>query len=438
MACEILPFLSGTLRGVIQELDRNGNKIANEILRIDDLVNKTINVQPFVPSKIKAAFQEKIINSHLTGEASMLTIRMDGSFLISFLPKDKTPEYSRDGVWARKNRQEGRIGKVFQAAIKKQFSQREWELFVNAFKSEICQCNNFELVSGEDIRKWYLDEHYYSTKGSLGNSCMRHSEAQDFFDIYVDHAKMLITTKDGKLTGRAIVWEIDENTTILDRIYVCYDYLEQCFTDYAKQNKWIIRENNSLLHTGEEQMWLTPDDDYSDAKSIDFSIKLNKRYSYYPYVDSFRYLSEDHLLLTTQLSPVALDSTDGGYSGESLVCDNCGRTFYNCDEDDLPDELHWSEWAECYLCDDCCYWSEYLDDYIPNHVERINVYAGDWDPMYLPKSELPDYLVTTEEEAKHADCAIVCIDNKYYELEACDNIVFNKETEKYEIRPNSD
>ena len=90
------------------------------------------------------------------------------------------------------------------------------------------------------------------------------------------------------------------------------------------------------------------------------------------------------------------------------------------------------------MCDDCCYWSEYLEDYIPNHVERISVHTCVWGSVDLPKSELPDYLVTTEEEAKHTDCAIVCIDNEYYELEAYDNIVFNKETEKYEIRPNSD
>ena len=367
----------------------------------------------------------------------MLTIRMDGSFLISFLPKDKTPEYSRDGVWARKNRQEGRIGKVFQTAIVKQFSPREWELFVNAFKAEVCQCNNFKLVSGEDIRKWYHEDYYYSTRGSLGNSCMRHPEAQEYFDLYVDNAKMLITTKDGKLTGRAIVWEINEETTILDRIYTCFDYLEQCFIDYAKEHKWIIRNNNSLLPTGDEQYWLTPEDDYSNPKNIDLSIKLKSSYTHYPYVDSFRYLTSDEQYITTYRSGYSLDSTDGGYNNLCITCDNCGRTFYGYDEEELPDELHWSEWGDCYLCDDCCYWSEYLEDYIPNDVERISVNACDWGPMYLPKSELLDYLVTTEEEAKGTNDAIVCIDDKYYELEAYNNIVFNKETNKYEIRPNS-
>ena len=436
MAYEILPFLSGTLRGVIQELS-NSDNIAKEILQTDTLVNQVIDIQKYIPDKLKDAIREKIINERLTGEVSMLTVRMDGNFLISFLPKDKLPEYSANGTWSRKNRQEGKIGKVFQSAIVKKFSQRDWELFVNAFKAEVCQCNNFELVSGEDIRKWYLDDNYYLVKGTLGNSCMRHSEAQEFFDIYVENAKMLITTKHGKLTGRAIVWEIDENTTILDRIYVCYDYLEQCFIDYAKEHKWIIRENNSLLHTGEEQYWKTPDDDYEFAKQIPFTIKLKNKYEYYPYVDSFRYLSSDRLYLTTEMSEYALDSTEGNYCDCSVCCDHCGRSFYGYSEDDLPDELHWSDWAECYLCDDCCFWSDYQQDYIPIEVEHVSVHTGSWTCEYLPTQDLQDYLVKSPEEVSNNDYAIVCIDGEYYRLNLCDNIVFNLETNEYEIRSDS-
>ena len=55
MACEILPFLSGTLRGIIQELSQNGNEIAQEILRIDDSVNNIISIEPYIPVNVKNA-----------------------------------------------------------------------------------------------------------------------------------------------------------------------------------------------------------------------------------------------------------------------------------------------------------------------------------------------------------------------------------------------
>jgi len=438
MACKILPFLSGKLRGIIQELSQQNNPIASEIIKIDDLVNQAISIQEFIPEKFVIAIKEKMINDVLTGEVSMLTIRMDGSFLISFLPKDKDPEYTEDGTWARRNRQEGRIGKVFQSAIVKPFKQSEWEDFVNLFKAEICQCDTFQLVSGEDIRKWYDGKNYHSFKGTLGNSCMRYDEAQKFFDIYVENAKMLITTKGGKLTGRAIVWEIDENTTILDRIYTCFDYLEQCFIDYAKEHKWIIRSNNSLLHTGEEQYWLTPEDNYNNSKRLNFSIKLKSEYDYYPYVDSFRYLSSDRLTLTTWNNTYALDSTDGSFEEiePCMCCDHCGREFYGFhpDEDDLPDDLHWSEWDECYLCDDCCWWSEYMDDYIPNRVSRTNVYYDIHRYESVPTECINDFLIDNPDDARTD--SIVEINGDYYDV-YMPGVFYNEETKKYEIRPNS-
>jgi hypothetical protein len=260
--------------------------------------------------------------------------------------------------------------------------------------------------------------------------------AQNFMDIYVENAKMLITTRDGKLTGRAIVWEIDEKTTILDRIYFCYDYLENCFTEYAKEHKWLIRENNSLLHTGEEQYWRTPDDDYASCKYIEFKIKLKNEYEYFPYVDSFRYLSYDKKTISNTHGPYALDSTDGDYAHESeLCCENCGRTFYDCDEDDLPDDLHYSDWADCYLCDNCCYYSEYIEDYIPNSVPYYRVITRYGDG-FVPQECIDEYLVvvtTSDDGSSITTGDIVEIDGTYYDLN-CTNLFYNKDTNKYEIR----
>lgn len=441
MARDILPFLSGTLEAVIEEMAQKGDIIAKEIYRINQLVNQAMNIQSFLSNTLKAAILEKVIGTELTGEVSMISVRTGSDDAnVSFLPKDKEPEYTENGTWARRNRQEGKPGKIFQKALVAQFKTREWEIFTNNFKSAVCDCNNFELVSGEDIRKWYWDKNYYECKGTLGNSCMRYENAQEFFDIYVDNAKMLITKKAGRLTGRAIVWEIDENTTILDRIYTCFDYLENCFIEYAKEHKWIIRDNNSLLHTGEVQCWRTPDDDYASSKPIDFTIKLKRHYSMFPYVDSFRYYNIDRNEITTEISDAALDSTDGDYSGCSVSCDNCGRVFYGyTEDDDLPDELHWCEWTSSYLCDDCCYWSNYLDEYAPYSVANAIIHEYSWGATdRVPLEIIQENLASNPEELQNMDNPIVEIGGEYYLYENyCQQIIYNLDKNCYEIRSNS-
>ena len=443
MAQAILPFLSGSLESVIEEMTKKGDPIAQHILQINKLVNDVLSLYSFMPDSLKQAILNKVIRPELTDEVSMLSYRAGSNEPnISFLPKGKEPEYSANGTWARRNRQEGKPAKIFQKALVKEFKQVDWELFTNTFKAEVCQCNNFELVSGEDIRKWYWDQNYYDCSGTLGNSCMRYDGAQEFFDIYVENAKMLITKKAGKLTGRAIVWEIDENTVLLDRIYTCFDYLTNCFIDYAKEHGWWIRENNSLLHTGEQQHWLTPADNYTHPVFKPFTIKLKSHYELFPYVDSFRYYNPGSNEISTVIGDAALDSTDGDYSGCSRTCDNCGHVFYRyTDDDDLPEEMHWSEWGDCYVCDNCSYWCEYLEDYIPDSVDHVNIinelrYNG-YD--MLPAELVGEHLCANPDEAENEeDYPIIKIGDKYYDYMALrTHFVFNLDTNSYEIRSTS-
>ena len=360
----------------------------------------------------------------------MLSIRV-GQFDVSFLPKDKEPIYNEDNTWSRRNRQTGKPGRIFQKLLKKEFKTRDWEIFTNLFKSELCDCANFELVEGEDIRKWYLDENYYLVQGTLGNSCMRHSECQPFFDVYVDNAKMLITTKDGLLTGRAIVWQIGD-ITILDRIYTCYDYLENCFIDYAKEHKWWIRENNSLLSSGDDQYWLTPDDDYNSPNSRCFSLTLSKSYDLFPYMDSFRYFDNKNTLYTcSDAGDICLDNTDGSINAVEYECASCGRTFYGS-EMDAPEELHWSEYDGCWYCDDCCWYCNGLDDYIGNDHDVCSVFSSRYYSSDYPSSYVDEYFVETPNGTETSD-DIVKINDDYYFVDPL-TVVFNLDTNKYEIR----
>ena len=426
---EVPVILSDRLESIIRELvDKYNDPIAVEILRVHKLCQerKTIAAQWF-PEIVKYADAE--IERSVSKEVQMLSVRIsDADFEVSFLPGDKDPEYSSDGVWSRKNRQTGKPGKIFQKLLLAKFKQVEWEVFVNRFKAEKC-CSIFELVEGEEIRFWYNDENYYECLGTLGNSCMRYAECSDYFDIYVENAKMLITKKNGKLTGRALVWTMPDGTILMDRIYTCYDYLKDCFIEYAKENQWWIRENNSMLSSGDDQWWRTPEDDYQECKSPEFTIKLPRRYNCYPYIDSFRYLNFDTLTLSTHCHDhwAYCDSTDGYTSEETCyICPNCGARYYGT-HDECPDEMRWSDWADDYYCEDCCWWCELLEDYIPCNVETTTIYGDGYSDECPWEWATDNYVRTPDGNESSSD--FVKVDGNFYYI---DKLRWNEEAGKYE------
>ena len=433
MSNQILPILSGSLEEIIRSIViKTDDPIATEILKAHQYVEQYNCVCYGFGDALSSEILDKIINQIVTDEIRMISVRI-GDFEVSFLPKGKDPEYTPNHNWSKKNRQTGKPARIFQKLLKKEFKTREWEIFTNLFKAELCQCAEFKIVQGEDIRYWYNENNYYKCEGTLGNSCMRYEHAQDYFDIYVDKAKMLITTKDGLLTGRALVWEVD-GVTLLDRIYTCYDYLENCFIDYAREQGWWFRESNSLLSTGDDQGWYSPDDNYESVTYREFKVHLDRRYEYFPYVDSFRYFDGDRIISThCHCSYLSLDSTDGDFRGESYVCDNCGDVFYGYD-DEMPDGLHYSNWSDAYYCDNCCWYSNGLDDYIPNSEDSRYVITKWSESLTYPVSYVEENFVSDPDGTETRD-NIVRIGNKYYFVS--DRIEFNEETRQYEVRSSS-
>lgn len=381
----VLPVLSGKLRDILKAAknDYPEDPIVKEILRVDRIVEFYLKNES-VLEEVKDIIYDEIKNS-IKDEVIMLSGRFGEEFEVSFLPADKEPEYNSNGEWSRRNRQTGKPGRIFQKLLKKEFKQVEWEVFVNRFKASMCCSTNFEIVSGEEITYWYNSEHYFACQGTLGNSCMKYDECESFFELYEDKAQMLISRKNGLLTGRALVWKVNDKVTILDRIYTCFDYLENCFRDYAKKNGWWIRNNNSLLNNGDEQGWYSPDDNYENVRYDEFRIYLDKHYDYFPYVDSFRYYNGEDCLSTHPIFSINLSNTDGSYDGSyTWSCDRCGQTFYSDYEDDVPDGLHYSEWDGNYYCDNCCWWCDYLEDYLPNSIESYTLHIDNRTTFEVP------------------------------------------------------
>jgi len=369
------PIFSKSLADYFRTIVKNHNDpIAKYLLTVDVYWNCLNQLTSETDQEIVI----NLIDALITEQISMLSIR-ENQFEISFLPKGKEPKYSH-GNWVRENRQTGKPTKTVKKLIKAKFTDAEYEVFNNLLRACIENNHQFEIVSGDDIAYWYDEQHYKTLTGSLGDSCMKDVNPE-FFDIYSDQAEMLILKDKDELIGRALVWTID-NLKYLDRIYVTKDYLVQKFIDYAIDNKWAFRQNNSVLSDGSEIEWYFPDDEYKTSRLGDLEIVLNRYYKYYPYMDSFRYLYKQRNSIST--SPdngeyIELSFTSGEL-GESYVCRNCGNEYNIVNFDDQED-IFYSNYLDDYLCHECAVWSDELDDWLPRDKcvqSKWSRYSYDW------------------------------------------------------------
>ena len=162
------------------------------------------------------------------------------------------------------------------------------EEFVNELKA--VQDNlkeKIEMVSGDEIAKWYKSENCYSG-GSLSNSCMLN---KDFFDIYTQNPEsvnLLIMKSGDKIVARALVWKLKTVspqlgfTYYMDRVYTIRDHQEKVMMSFAEKQGWAYRTpgtsnwNKSLFYQGKK---------HQDVK---MSVQIKKlKYEKYPYMDTF-------------------------------------------------------------------------------------------------------------------------------------------------------
>jgi len=209
---------------------------------------------------------------------------------ISFLPSGKMEKEGIENFTA-KGRQEMSVGKIVNKLFPDKFTQKDIENFVNDFKAELKKSFvNIKLVEGEEIRYWYLDSRYAGSHGDVNSSCMRHKNAQPFFDIYCnnpDKCKLAVylTDDNKKLLGRALVWWGMRKPTgrvYMDRIYTINDADKKLFMDYAVSNKW--------LHKAQQVMGNPAYID--EGKTIYSSVAIQLKpqmYKYYPSLDTLSY-----------------------------------------------------------------------------------------------------------------------------------------------------
>jgi len=249
-------------------------------------------------------------NSSIINEIGNYIKREEGD-LISYLPKSKFSKAdSHDPFSKGIGRVSIRIGRFVSKFLRKStfvgynISPQDLESFVNLYKSYFFRSeSSLKIVEGQEILKWYLEYNYYQDNdnrfGTLWNSCMRQSERNKFMKLYADNSvrMLILLADDGRLLGRAILWDkvLDRDGNeykFMDRIYTMYDHDVNLFKDWAKQNGFIHKMEQSARS---ERTVIKYVDDKPFPCNLQLYINLiNHKQKYYPYLDTFKFYDSVH------------------------------------------------------------------------------------------------------------------------------------------------
>jgi hypothetical protein len=149
----------------------------------------------------------------------------------------------------------------------------------------------FEIVQGNEIKKWYLEDNYVFGHGTLNKSCMRYERTQKRINFYVNNSdvcKLLILkpNKESKqIIGRALLWDTNKGK-YLDRIYTKNTNDEYLFKMYSK----IFISNKILFYNKKHQRLKVKLKQKNIIKNIINYYKL-KDPKNYPFMDTFKFYS---------------------------------------------------------------------------------------------------------------------------------------------------
>lgn len=126
-------------------------------------------------------------------------------------------------VWIGKVRYHSTVGKLIRKLFGQEFTDKEISDFTDAYR-EFTMIGipgySYAEVTGKKIRDNYHYINYVSNNGTLGRSCMRQTEKQDYFKIYEesDCCRLATLYFHKKVAARCLLWT-NEIGTFRDRIY---------------------------------------------------------------------------------------------------------------------------------------------------------------------------------------------------------------------------
>jgi hypothetical protein len=329
-----------------------------------------------------------------------------------------------------------KIGRFINAVFPGEFTSGEIENFTNSYKA-IQKAGEAEMVEGEEIRKWYLEDNYINMAQPLGTSCMRYAKCQSYFDIYVknsDVCKMaclfeLDDKGEKKLAGRAIVWKISKVKYLrdsgpdfewfMDRQYGVSDDVITKLRNYAVKKGWAYKTKNSA---GDLIGVSFKNNDYN----CDLQVQLgNFQFSKFPYMDTFkRYDPTSNKLYNDQNSDI---------SGYYILSDTSGGFVETGENEEENDGTVWSDFYGEHIDEDYAVWSDAYDSYL--HIDHaVEVQLG-------PRSRRGWYPDTSDEialdgwteEYFHVDDMVYSETYEYYIYEGESIFVISKITSEGKV-----
>lgn len=271
---------------------------------------------------------------------SYIDIVEDDINMISYTPSKIVIKEDGRNIW-NKSRNQHRIGRFISKYLEN--DPKNIEDFINEYKAELKSQNNFEnfeIVEGDSVKKYYHGNSYMDGGGTLNKSCMRHDHCQPYFDFYSmnsDKIKMVVLYGDNKdkIYGRAILWDIDDpNIKLLDRIYTVNDSDQNLFIKLANKKGWFYKKTQGF----EEEYIVSP-----DGKASKLNCKIHLKdvdYNYYPYLDTFYFFDKKYKYITNNKKEfrdnkytVKLRSTKGTIQENPNFCyDDYNKDYIKVDD----------------------------------------------------------------------------------------------------------
>ena len=247
-----------------------------------------------------------------------LSVDKDSNEYLYYLPSSKNGK--ANNPFKNEFRTKIKIGRLALKLISKNslftIKETDIESFVNLFKSFFNNNDKFEIVSGDDINKWYLESNHLCIGdiGSLGKSCMKHEQRNQFMNFYsnnINCSLLILLSEDNKLKGRSLLWkskdESNNEVLIMDRIYCHFDQDYNKFYKWAEDNKY-YRKRSQDAKT--QQLF------YYNGQNIDLRLYVKYEISSknkYPFLDTFCFIDFDRKLLLNhpEMTRFHLQNTSG-------------------------------------------------------------------------------------------------------------------------------
>lgn len=271
---------------------------------------------------------------------------------------------------------------------------QQLEDFVNKYKS-LRKPGEFELVSGDDIVKYYNQDMYESTEGTLGNSCMKYDKCGRFVKFYAVNSDvvslLIMKSRDDseQIIGRALVWNLDipEDRMFMDRIYTKNQFDEESFKEYAKEKGWLYKYNQNM---DEDEYIVDPTTGEKERILLVVTSMENSPTELYPYLDTLKYYDYTDYVLSNQEDYIDNDYYKlEGTQGSDYTSTHTYEQLIEMYKDMVRNSI--TEYAQMYPN---VFWNNiddnrFVQDYIDGEVEY---YHEDFDHIFVDDYSIKDVI----------------------------------------------